>query len=487
MKHILSQLVLPDRYERLRDHLGSEVANILVQPSKDNVVALRALADEVKTRREGVLVPLYGQTGVGKTTFVMNASQWVPSEFGPSLQYEGNLEFEALTKAITDFVKDLPADNRKIIPINIDHRENNPPNDSELATLKRFLRTNSANTPVIIFWPETDLNTAKGLSERYVGIAGATSVELPIICQGPSRETWQDIARHTLALANNVNNLEELGVDAYDYAPTDYHTLGSFLRKISQDFNKQVQQLRAELERPVSVVIIFASESSDPGILTQLTSVAHYGFLDAHALISVTSQSVIGKWWNERRGLLTRSIVQLNASALCLPPTAASSCIRNFTESMQLFDEAGYRRYGPARGVRDLGRCDVGKFLKDFPMSRFEARGTPGDDATAAFQLLAETGFNLGKDKKLNQIMSVGISALLDDASIPYSKITSETKLEFCPLIPDNAIYLEDRVQCIEYTWRKGQFLGSGNRSTVAQYILIKLQNYARELGWVQN
>jgi hypothetical protein len=154
---------------------------------------------------------------------------------------------------------------------------------------------------------------------------------------------------------------------------------------------------------------------------------------------------------------------------------------------MPLFDEAGYRRYGPARGVRDLGRCDVGKFLKDAPMSRFEARGTPGDDATAAFQLLAETGFNLGKDKKLNQIMSVGISALLDDASIPYSKITSETKLEFCPLIPDNAVYLKDRVQCIEYTWRKGQFLGSGNRSTVAQYILSKLQNYARELGWVQN
>lgn len=39
---------------------------------------------------------------------------------------------------------------------------------------------------------------------------------------------------------------------------------------------------------------------------------------------------------------------------------------------------------------------------------------------------------------------------------------------------------------CIEYTWRKGEFLDSGNRSTVASYILSKLKDYAIALGWVQ-
>jgi hypothetical protein len=484
MQHVLEQLVLPDRYERLREHLGDDVANLLVQPSKGNVDALKTLSDEIKSRREGILVPLSGQTGIGKTTFAMNASQWVPGAFTQSLQYEGALEFDALSTAVKNFARLFPANNTKIIPINIDHRENNPPSDSELAALKRFLRTNAAGVPVILFWPETDPNIADSLADRYVGIAGEASVKLPIQCEGPLRETWQDIAKHTLYLSNNVNHLEVLGVDPADYSPDEFQTLGGFLRKIARDFNQIVQQMKSELEQPVSVVIVFPSESSAPGVLTQITTPAKYGLLDAHSLISVTPQSVIGKWWDQRRGLLTRTIVQLSASALCLPPTTAASCIRNFSEDMQLFDDAGYRRYGAARGIRDLLRSDLGKFLTNAPLSRFEARGTPGDEATAAFQLLAETGFNLGRDKKLNNIMANGIDNLLKDANLQFSRITSEEKLPFCPLIPDNAIYFQDRVQCIEYTWRKGDFLASSNRSTVAQYILSKLQNYARELGW---
>ncbi len=151
---------------------------------------------------------------------------------------------------------------------------------------------------------------------------------------------------------------------------------------------------------------------------------------------------------------------------------------------MELFDTAGYKRYGPARGVRDLGRSDLGKIICEVELSRFEARGTPGEDAAAAFQLLAEAGFNLGKDKNLNHIMKAAVEAILGDAEVPFEKVSSEQKLPFCGLIPDNAIYFEDRVQCIEYTWRKGDFLASGNRSTVAQYILNKLQSYARQLGW---
>lgn len=486
MQHVLSELVLPDRYERLCEYLGNDVANLLVRPSDRNVEVLQCLADEIRTRREGVLVPLSGRTGVGKTTFAMNAAQWVPGAFTSSLQYEGELTHDELSAAVTEFAKSFPADNLKIIPINIDHRENNPPSDAELAALKRFLRTNAAGVPVVLFWPETDVNIANGLAERYVGIAGKASVDLPLICEGPARNTWQEIARHTLSLSNSISNLEELGVDPADYLPGEFHTLGAFLREISSDFNSQIMRLRKDLESPVGVVVVFASESVEPGVLTQITSANRYGLLDGHALISVTPQSAIGKWWEQRRGLLTRTIVQLSAGALCLPPTSATSCIRNFSEEMPLFEEAGFRRYGPARGVRDLLRSDLGKYLASASISRFEARGTPGEEATAAFQLLAEDGFNLGKDKKLNEILAAGITKLLEDQGIEFEKVTSEEKLHFCPLIPDNAVYFPDRVQCIEYTWRKGEFLSSSNRSSVAQYILTKLKNYATELGWLE-
>lgn len=485
MTHVLEQLVLPDRFERLRDHLGDDVANLLVQPSSSNISNLRILSEEIKTRREGVLVPVSGRTGVGKTTFSMNAAHWVPGAFTKALQYEGNLDFDSLSQAVKEFAKPFSADNKKIIPVVVDHRENNPPSDAELASIKRFLRTNAAGVPVVVFWPETDASIAKSLSERYVGIAGEASIDLPLICEGPSRDTWIEIAKHTLYLANNIAHLEGLGVDPADYNPSDFHTLGDFLRRIAKDFNTLVVQMKAALEKEVSVAIVFVSESVDPGVLNQITSSAKYGVLDGHSLISVTPQSVIGRWWDQRRGLLTRTIVQLNASALCMPPSTAASCVRNLSDEMQLFDDAGYRRYGPARAVRDLSRSDVGKLLLGLPMSRFESRGTPADEGGAAFQLLSEAGFNLGKDKKLNSLMALGIKSLLDDSSIEYAEITTEKKLSFCSLIPDNAVHKESSVQCIEYTWRKGEFLDSGNRSVVSQYILTKLKNYARELGWV--
>lgn len=488
-RHLLSQLSLPDRYERLSSKLGADVANLLLAPPIGRVDSLRSLANEVRSRDEGVLVPIFGETGVGKTTFVMNASQWIPSLYGPTCLYEGELTFEGLVKAVKDFVKGLPADNSRIIPINIDHRENSPPNDAELASLKRFLRTNAGDVPSIVFWPETSRDIAETLSKRYVDIAGETSIKLPLEYDGPPRDVWQDTARHTLALANGINNLEELGIDPSDFSPSEFRTLGGFLRRIAHDFNARVEALRSELEKEVAVVIAFVSESSDPGVLAQLTSPSRYGLLDAHALVSVTSQSEIGKWWGNRRGLLTRTIVQLNAYALCLPPSAAASSIRNFSEAsdMPLFDTAGYRRYGAARGVRDLLRSDLGKLLSGVDLSRFEARGTPGDDALAAFQLLAESGFNLGRDKNLNKIMAVGIEATLKDSDVPFERITSEEKLSFCGLIPDNAVYTGGRVTCVEYTWRKGDFLSSGNRSTVAGYILEKLRAYARQLGWTND
>ena len=482
--HVITYLVLPDRFERLVKLLGVEVANLLTAPDDSNVDALRALANEVLTRDEGVLVPLSGRTGVGKTTFVMNASQWLPSLYGPTCQYEGELTFDSLVAAVKEHAKGLPADNRRIVPVNIDHRENAPPSDAELASLKRFLRTNAAGVPSIIFWPETSDDIAEALAKRYVDIAGEAAIKLPLACRGPDPATWQGTAKHTLALSNHIKNLEELGVNPDDYVPGQFHTLGGFLRRISHDFNARVQALRSELEKPVAVLIVFASESADPGVLTQLTSPSRYGLLDAHALVSVTANSEVGKWWAARRGLLTRTIVQLGAHALCMSPTAASSSIRNFSDSMEIFDTAGYRRYGPARGVRDLSRSDLGKIVCGAELSRFEARGTPADEATAAFQLLAEAGFNLGKDKNLNHIMKAALDAVLRDASVPFDSITSEQKLPFCGLIPDNTIYFQDRVLCIEYTWRKGDFLASGNRSGVAQYALSKLQSYARQLGW---
>lgn len=148
------------------------MASLRITPSREDVDSLKALATEVLTRDEGILVPLSGQTGIGKTTFAMNASQWVPTLFGPTLSYDGDIAFDTLVSAAKTFVKPLPADSRRIVSINVDHRENAPPSDEELATLTRFLRTNAAGVPSLVFWPETNSGTAEALASRYIDSAG---------------------------------------------------------------------------------------------------------------------------------------------------------------------------------------------------------------------------------------------------------------------------------------------------------------------------
>jgi hypothetical protein len=179
----------------------------------------------------------------------------------------------------------------------------------------------------------------------------------------------------------------------------------------------------------------------------------------------------------------------LNAHAFCLAPATAVSIIRNCGPlDNLLLDNVGIKRRGPGFAVKKLFlRSDLGKFILEAPINRFEARGFPTENATKAFQVLSEQGFNLGKDKSLNKIMADAGQKLLEDNNVLFDRFTAEEMLDFCGLIPDNAIHFNDHVTCIEFTWRKGEFLSSSNRADVAQYILNKLQKYARQLRWTSD
>jgi hypothetical protein len=456
-----------------------------VPPSKQEKSALQYIAQEIQTRGEGILLPLYGQTGTGKTTLASNLWQWEPEYFAPTLDYEGPIEYDRLAEAVAKRVEKFPANENRILPINLDHRESNPPDQAELASIKRFLRTKPGGVAALLIWPETNRDTAKKISDRYIEVAGATSVELPVVVSGPDRSMWREISLNTLRLSNNVDSLDSLGVDPANYDVGEFSTVGEFLRRISRDFNRLLQDLRSTLVKPVRLAIVFASETSNPGVLSEITNSTYYGLLDAQSLIAVTPDSEVGKWWDNRRGLLTRAIVQLNAHAFALTPATAISSIRNCGPiENEILDTVGVRRHGPSHAARDLERADLGKFLIGDSADRFENRGTPAGEASAAYQLFAEHGFNLGKDKNLNRVMADAGQQLFKRKGIDANRITSEEKLDFCALIPDNAYYFDEYVTCIEFTWHKGDYLTSGNRSAVAQYILNKMQKYVRQLGW---
>jgi hypothetical protein len=289
-------------------------------------------------------------------------------------------------------------------------------------------------------------------------------------------------------MSNHVASLETLGVDPRDYSPDDYRTIGDYLRQMSSDFNQRLFQLRKETRLPITLVIVFVSESNDLGVLSQLTSSTRYGLLDGHALVNVTPRSELGKWWSRRPGLLTRCIVQLNAHAFNLPPGPAISILTTYgTERVREVLHSVGVKSSPSRVARDLSRSDFGKFLVGSPVHALETRGKPPETATSAYSLLAEEGFVYGKDKAHNDSMGQAILYYLQKSGDDPERMTAESKLDFCPIIPDNAIYGTSSVTCIEYTWRKSEYLTAANRAATAQYILGKLRDYARQLNWTRD
>ena len=491
--HLLRELRLPDRFEALFDELGPEIARLLVQPDSATMAAFQTIAISINSRREGAFIPIFGESGAGKTTIASSLSTFLPKDFAPSIQHVGNISFDALKICADEANKKLPTNERRILPINLDHREGAPPNKQELAEIKRFLRAPSPGSRCVLLWPETTLITANQIAVDFQEIAGETAIHLPLHVHGPEREAWRDIVKSTLRIVNNIDSLEALGVDPNSYNPAEFPTIGKFMQRISGDFSQNLQKEISSTEKPISIIIVFASESSDSGVLEKLCNSSRLGLLDATALISATPNSVIGKWWHDRLGLLIQTILKLNAHAFSLGPTASITALRQHGEAALKEDLAklGLTSPGPKLLHQSLNRSQLGKFLLGKLSSSTEDRGTPADTSTPAFQLLAEKGFTYGSDKSLNKSMHDALVSFLSSEEIIPILTTCEERLTNCPLIPDNSFLINsngsENLICIEYTWRKGEFLGSFNKSGCAQYILEKMQNYARALSWTSD
>ncbi|MFF7612632.1 hypothetical protein [Streptomyces lavendulae] len=483
--HLLEQLVFPARYEALATELGADLASLLVTPEIETQNLLEDAARGLMARGEGLFLPIYAPSGTGKTTLANNLDKFLPGLFLPTILFSGSVSADSLQRETANHLSKFAANDKRIIPINIDHREGSPPTGEELAEIKRFLRHPEGGSKALILWPDTQRELSESMSQAYSNIAGRPPIDLPVAISGPPRETWREIAKTTLRLVNSIDSLEDLGVDLSSYDPAAFTSLGGFLREISDDFSKLVTSMRREMRKALRLAIVFASESADAGILTHLTSSNQFGLLDGSALLDSSPDSEVGKWWKTRRGLLTSTIVRLDARAFSLPPSASVGILRRFgaDDVKENLGKLGVRMPGELEVKRNIERCDLGKYLLGQSKSILETKGTPTTTSLLAFQYLAESGFTAGRDKALNYAMADALSAFSTSLNLGYTT-TAEKQLDFCPLIPDNSLNFESEAICLEYTWRASEFMVAKNRGNIAAYCLKKLRNYSRELGW---
>jgi hypothetical protein len=483
--HILKQLVFPARYEQLIKEVGPEFSRLLVAPPQSTLNKIETVAESIKARGEGLFCPMIAPSGTGKTTLAHSLRTFFPSHFSDTVDHTGEVSYEALNDTIASAKKKIAADDERVIPINIDHREGNPATGVEIANIKRLLRDGGGGHRTLLLWPETTTEIAEEISEGYVRVAGRSPIDLPILIEGPTRESWPGIAKNTLEVSNNVESLELLGVNPNDYNPSEFHSIGDYLRQISDDFTKQRIQILQQTRRPIHLIVAVASESSDAGVLSQLTNSSRFGLADSSALLDATKTSEVGRWWLERRGLLTQMNLQLDVRLFGIPPSVSIPILRQHgPESVtDNLISLGIEESGSYKINRNISRSDLGKYLDGTANPTFETRGTPSKVSLPAFSLLAEVGFTTGRDKVLNKAILTAIEGYLKSQNRECSNFKAEKSLDFTPLIPDISFDLGNDTYCLEITWRKGDFLTTTNRANIAAYVLRKMQNYARELG----
>jgi hypothetical protein len=483
-QHILKELKFPARYEALVGEVGHGVANLLVPPAAATREAFQQVAAGVRARVEGSFLPIYAPPGTGKTTLAHGLGKFLPADYSETLTYSApEVTFDALNEVFALAAARAPANEARIRPVLIDDREGNLPSRAEYAAMKRFLRSNPWGTRAVIVWPETDDASAVEMTSAYEAMAGASVILLPLHVDGPPTDAWQAIATSVLVVVNGVEDLPSLGVDPAMLDPAEFRTIGDFMRQLSNDFNALTLSILRSTQRPLRLVVLFASKTPDGGQLSHLTSTSRRGLLDAGALIDATSESDEGRFWAPRRGDLVHTIIQLDAHAFSLPPQVSMPALRvhGRVETKQLLNDAGMVSTSADHAKKALLRSDFGKFLRGIGGSTTEQRGTPATVSEAGFVALASAGFTGGRDKFHNKDLLDAWQAIFPLLGIAASEFKAEQGLGFVPMIPDNRFDIEDVTYCLEYTWRGGDYLST--RSGAAGYLLSKLRQYAIQLG----
>ena len=225
-EHLLTQLRLPSRFESLVAAIGVDVAQLLVEPAGGTLEVFRTAALHMRARGRGLFLPLHARSGTGKTTLVSSLATWLPKEYAATARLAGGeVSADRLRQAVEALAQahGLPANEARILVVNVDDRESDPPTDKELSQIKGFLRGEAAGSRTLVVWPETSDQQAKVMAKSYQERAGRSPVDIPVHVVGPIPEEWQGLAIQTLKLANGLSSLEELGVDPRTYAPSDFH------------------------------------------------------------------------------------------------------------------------------------------------------------------------------------------------------------------------------------------------------------------------
>ncbi len=484
----LGVVSVPASFETLRAAVGPDkVGEVLIECQEDLVELKRAIA-EVTTSGQAKLLFLHGTPGLGKTSLVESMPVFLSDAVGGVLT------------APPEFVKPLmelpawlaanlrPAQERvrgRLLVVNLDQRE--IPVLDEAATQAAMGNLNGVlrNTPnTLVIWPVNRREFADAAVNRLLQAGGQTAlVQRPIFeMKGLGKDRFYDVLQ--LILAATSVRLEDAGItnDEAEVLVGQHANIGEYLRAVQRLVVARYDLGELGTRLPRLYVVI--SSNDDTYQTCRLLRRGNKFLVDPQRLLQLSRANVADDWRrrgedNPRRSfafiasLFEVRLLNLSSSAVVNAVAWGADVelqrlVRRFYQANVRANAANAMRNSAlARALR--GEDDVG-----------HATSNPSPAVREAYSALqART------NEQHRQINEAITSILTDHLTIELGA----PRFEYRPL-PDQGTDLTtdvwaergDRPEAIEFTHRRDGDAGLG---TISSYLLLKVQDYARDYGLI--
>lgn len=469
-------LHLPDRFEALRG-ADADALRAFVFPVDAALTAIESRFSEIATARRGGLSILHGTTGAGKSTFLNTVGlfcEGVVTERVPR-----SVDIAEMLDAIGGSGGErriLVLEGREALG-----RVSAQDIEETVHAVNVFVRS-PEGAETLVVWPANTDELADHLADcgRRVGGDALFGVGNPVQrFDGPPQDQYAAIATKTIETLNHGASLAALGISEAlsGELAGRARTVGEFMGLVREALINNgalvARLMRKERYRVWTLVIAGNEPEMDVAALTR----GSHGLVDIDRLLTATNANVVTelKGMPERVGLLATN---LDARLLHMDMLTALSIARaHGDDHLHRLMRVENMTTTPAGDEDALGRLrasELGVLLAADALGLRRRGARPGGGTKKAFESLARIASK--DDGAINRAIGTALAegGLISEFA-PEVDLGTELVFE-----SDLRVVRAEEPIRIEIMWRK-----STSRAAIANYVLGKLQNYGRAIGYL--
>jgi hypothetical protein len=464
-------LYVPDRFEQLRDS-GTGSLRTIILPVEASLEEIDVRFADLRAARRGGLAVFRGAPGAGKSTFLDTLGQ-----FREGVKTERIVQNADVAAALSA----LPASNGPRLVV-VEGREalldvSEAALETSMHAINTFVRS-AAGQQTLVVWPtNTDelTNALVSLGMRIGGVALLGNAPHFTVFSGPARSEYVQIAERTISALNEGASLAALGISESQaqQLATSVNTVGDFLTVVRGQLLRNGAKVRrllaTEQPRVWAVVIAGNQPEGDVAALTR----GGFSYADIDRLVTSTEANIVKKLKKEPDTLGILGTV-LDAKILYIDMLTALAVAREFADDAlrNAMKAEGMSVRKEPKAFERLRNSELGLIISGQTLGTRKPGSKPGNNTLEAFNGLASIARQ--NDGLLNRAFGEALvqSGLADSYQIERV-LGTESKYY-------SDIYIArgtERIR-IEVMWRT-----SAGRADIANYVLLKLGNYARAIG----